>query len=141
MHACQNSSRLPIIKKIGPNLIEVATHSATSTGIAPVTLRGRLVYALSQSWGLRLIKDNTYQCLRASFIMLNAIITLTALACVLAFQLTGSTLLGLVRNDVLKPGELLTVGPHSQQSLLTPRSNLCTTRISDMNGWWGRFNL
>lgn len=40
-----------------------------------------------------------------------------------------------------KAGELLTVGPHSQQSLLTPLSNLCTTRISDMNGWWGRFNL
>jgi hypothetical protein len=44
------------------------------------------------------------------------------------------------RTDIVKP-ELLTVGPHSQQSLLTPRSNLYMTGISDMDGWQDRFNL
>lgn len=60
----------------------------------------------------------------ASLVVLDTVVALTALAGALAVQFAGRTLhhtaLATALSRVVL--QLLTVGPHSQQSLLTPRS-------------------
>jgi hypothetical protein len=62
-------------------------HAVASTGVAPVTLTNVSGYSYTLCGGAR-----TYHCGRATLVMVDAIVTPTALAGVLAIQLTRGTL-------------------------------------------------
>lgn len=74
----------------------------------------------------RKVDERSYHSRRAAFVVINTVVSLTYLAVSLAFQFARSALYGLSAeaHGITSIWIELTVGPHSQQSLVTPSPSL-----------------